>query len=165
MGATPAIVGLLALYCFAHRDRPITMLLFFIFPVTILPKYVLYFLVGIYLFGLVFGEIPSPAISAAGGFSAQLSAIAAAWAIERFYLRTGVFTLPSMPTIIPPSWAKNKTVLNKTSTTSYKVNLSAKSELKEELDRILDKINSEGFGALTDKEKRTLDKARDNLGK
>ena len=33
----------------------------------------------------------------------------------------------------------------------------------EEVDRILDKINEKGFGALTQQEKRTLDEAKDVL--
>ena len=37
--------------------------------------------------------------------------------------------------------------------------------LKKEVDRILDKINSQGFGALTDSEKKILDEAGDLLKK
>ncbi|MCC5022360.1 MAG: hypothetical protein J6386_06020 [Candidatus Synoicihabitans palmerolidicus] len=59
-------------------------------------------------------------------------------------------------------------------TRTYKVNLSsdlkngAKSSvspqnLRAEVDRILDKINSQGFGALTDDEKQLLDQAKDML--
>ncbi len=45
----------------------------------------------------------------------------------------------------------------------YKVNIDSRDDLKQEVDRILDKINTLGFGALTDAEKRTLDQARDIL--
>jgi hypothetical protein len=38
-------------------------------------------------------------------------------------------------------------------------------ELRAEVDRILDKINSHGFGALTPEEKRRLDDARDLLSR
>jgi hypothetical protein len=47
----------------------------------------------------------------------------------------------------------------------YKVNISAPADLRLEVDRILDKINSEGFGALTDDEKRLLDEAKDLLSR
>jgi membrane associated rhomboid family serine protease len=164
MGAIPAVVGLLCLYCLAHMDRPITMLLFFVFPITILPRYLLYFIVGVNLFGFVFGELNPATMAVSAGFSASLGAIAAAWIIQHFYLRGGVFSPPKFSNITPPSWVKKQTVIHKTSS-NYKVNISAKSELKSEVDRILDKINSEGFGSLTPKEKRTLDKARDELGK
>ena len=39
------------------------------------------------------------------------------------------------------------------------------SNLREEVDRILDKINSSGFGSLTDEEKDTLNRAKELLGK
>lgn len=45
----------------------------------------------------------------------------------------------------------------------YKVNISSREHLREEVDRILDKINSKGFGSLTEEEKKTLDQARDIL--
>ena len=35
--------------------------------------------------------------------------------------------------------------------------------LRAEVDRILDKINEQGFGALTEEEKRTLDRAKEDL--
>jgi hypothetical protein len=37
--------------------------------------------------------------------------------------------------------------------------------LRADVDRILDKINSQGFGSLSDEEKRTLDEAKDMLSK
>lgn len=37
--------------------------------------------------------------------------------------------------------------------------------LRAEVDRILDKINSHGFGALTEQEKRLLDEAKDLLSR
>jgi hypothetical protein len=45
------------------------------------------------------------------------------------------------------------------------VNLTNRNDLRVEVDRILDKINSEGFGALTPEEKRLLDEARDLLSR
>ncbi|MEI7438422.1 MAG: DUF6576 domain-containing protein, partial [Thermoleophilia bacterium] len=47
----------------------------------------------------------------------------------------------------------------------FQVNLGRKEELRVEVDRILDKINSQGFGALTAEEKRRLDEAKDLLRK
>jgi hypothetical protein len=45
------------------------------------------------------------------------------------------------------------------------VNITNRDHLRAEVDRILDKINSEGFGALTEDEKRRLDEARDLLSR
>jgi hypothetical protein len=48
---------------------------------------------------------------------------------------------------------------------AFKVNITARENLKAEVDRILDKINTSGFGSLTAEEKRTLDAARTLLSK
>jgi len=45
------------------------------------------------------------------------------------------------------------------------VNVGSREHLRAEVDRILDKINSQGFGALTADEKRILDEARDLLSR
>jgi uncharacterized protein YcgL (UPF0745 family) len=50
-------------------------------------------------------------------------------------------------------------------TPRFHVNLSNRDDLRAEVDRILDKINSQGFGALTAEEKRLLDEARDLLSR
>ena len=43
---------------------------------------------------------------------------------------------------------------------SYRVNISNSSDLRREVDRILDKISSEGFASLTEEERQTLADAR-----
>jgi hypothetical protein len=61
-----------------------------------------------------------------------------------------------------PSWMKKKNKAPKKFTVNFSMD---KKKLQKEVDRILDKINAEGFGALNDEEKATLDKAKDILGK
>ena len=43
---------------------------------------------------------------------------------------------------------------------NFKVNFSTNCDIKRETDRILDKINENGFGSLTQSEKETLEKAK-----
>ena len=64
-----------------------------------------------------------------------------------------------------PDWFKQKD--NKTTAKAYpyKVNIASPKDMKKEVDRILDKINSKGFGSLTDDEKKILDEAGDLLKK
>ena len=50
-------------------------------------------------------------------------------------------------------------------TKKFRVNFGESASIKEETDRILDKINEKGFGSLTDSEKETLEKAKKLLGK
>ena len=49
---------------------------------------------------------------------------------------------------------------NKIKKPNFKVNLSSSTDIQVEVDRILDKINDQGFGALSEKEKHTLEKAK-----
>ena len=49
--------------------------------------------------------------------------------------------------------------------TPVQVEVPTREELRAEVDRILDKINSDGFGALTADEKQLLDDARDVLSR
>ena len=66
-----------------------------------------------------------------------------------------------------PKWFRRA---KKTQPAAYHVNVGTatpptRDELRAEVDRILDKINSQGFGALTDEEKRRLDEAKDLLSR
>jgi len=62
-----------------------------------------------------------------------------------------------------PTWIKKQGSGGTVS--SYNVNYGSKEYLRAEVDRILDKINSQGFGALTPEEKKRLDEAKDLLSK
>ena len=48
---------------------------------------------------------------------------------------------------------------------AYSVNVGDRGHLRAEVDRILDKINSDGFGSLSADEKRVLDEARDLISR
>jgi hypothetical protein len=61
-----------------------------------------------------------------------------------------------------PGWFRRK---KKDAPLRYQVNLTNRKDLRTEVDRILDKINSEGFGALTKEEKLLLDEAHDLLSR
>jgi hypothetical protein len=64
-----------------------------------------------------------------------------------------------------PRWLKRGPRADALPASPSRVNLGSPADLRAEVDRILDKINSEGFGALTSDEKRVLDEARDLLSK
>lgn len=167
LGASAISIGLLSLFCLLYPNRPITLLLFFVLPVTILPKWVFWFTLVVNLFGFFFSEIAPSGISAVG-YSAHLGGIIAAVAVWKFLLNPAPATANKKTlSVEPPEWVKKKTVFKGKSATSgnYEVNLNSKAALQQEVDRILDKINTKGFGSLTAQEKKTLDKAKDILGK
>jgi hypothetical protein len=68
------------------------------------------------------------------------------------------------PAVELPGWIRKKNTPQGTGH-AYRINLSERESLKAEVDRILDKINTSGFGSLTAEEKRTLDAARTILSK
>lgn len=163
VGASAGVAGLFVVFACFYPNQPVTLLLFFIIPVTLKPKYVALGLVLIDLAGFVFYEVmnvPSPF-----GFahSAHLGGMAAGWIYYR-YLHELRWQLSSRRADIElPSWLKKSA--KSPAPPAYSVNVSSPGELRAEVDRILDKINSQGFGALSADEKRRLDEAKDLLSR
>ena len=58
-------------------------------------------------------------------------------------------------------WLKKKSL--RSIKTKYKINIGTHRDIQNEVDKILDKINSQGFGALSEEEKKILDRAKDIL--
>jgi hypothetical protein len=90
--------------------------------------------------------------------------MAAGWIYFR-YLHESSWRLPWRKTEVePPGWVQKKAPTS-TPAPAFSLNLSNRDDLRVEVDRILDKINSQGFGALTTGEKKILDDAKDLLSR
>ncbi len=163
VGASAGVVGLFIVFACFYPNQPVTLLLFFIIPVTLKPKWVALGLVLTDLAGFVFYEVlhvPSPF-----GFahSAHLGGMAAGWIYYR-YLHDLQWELPMRRADIElPKWMKKSA--KSSAPAAFSVNVSSPGDLRAEVDRILDKINSQGFGALSAEEKRVLDEAKDLLSR
>ena len=164
-GASAAASALVILYACFFPNREITLLLFFILPVNVRPKIVAYVMIAVDVCGLVFYELlgsASPFGSAA--HSAHLGGMAAAWVYYR-YLHQAEWNLGGEADIELPRWVKHQ-ASSKAPAPAISVNVGDnRSVLKAEVDRILDKINSDGFGSLSAAEKKVLDEARDLIGR
>jgi membrane associated rhomboid family serine protease len=165
IGASAGVAGLFIVFACLYPNQPMTFLLFFILPVTLKPKYVAFALLAMELIGFGFYEVMG-AVSPFGSaiaHSAHLGGMLAGWLFFRV-VQQGAWRLPSFRRDVElPRWAQKSA---KTATpTAYQVDLTRREDLRAEVDRILDKINSEGFGALTADEKRLLDDARDLLSR
>ena len=167
IGASAGVAALLVFFACLQPNQPMTFLLFFVLPVTLKPKWIALGLLTIDLIGFLFYEIlgsPSPM-----GFahSAHLGGMAAGWLFFRFVHQRDWQNPDRVETsgIELPKWFRRVQKTPAVATSPFKVNLTNREDLKAEVDRILDKINSEGFGALTSDEKRVLDDARDALSK
>ncbi|MBN2234272.1 MAG: rhomboid family intramembrane serine protease [Opitutales bacterium] len=169
IGASAAVYGVLALFCMTRPNEPITIYLYFILPITIKPKWLLWIMGGHALFGTIAWEWLGSGNSIA--HSAHLGGLIAG--IAYYPILTGQLVLPSpfrrrirVTTVKPDSTGFPKVPRSKRPlAVEYSVNLSGREELRKEVDRILDKITSQGFASLSQVEKDTLDRARDILGK
>jgi len=166
VGASAAVFGILTLFCFLRPEQPITLLLFFVLPITVKPKWVFRVSLGITVAGLLFYELPGASGSVVA-HSAHLGGMISGVLYYRFvYLRGGgFFSRPdaARASVELPDWFKRRKRPPTSQKINYTVNRSSRDELQNEVDRILDKINATGFGSLSDSEKQTLDHAKDIL--
>ncbi|HUG11317.1 MAG TPA: rhomboid family intramembrane serine protease [Opitutaceae bacterium] len=163
VGASGAVFGLITYFACMRPNERITVLLFFILPVTVIPKYAAMFIGGVQLFLFLFAELPGGGLSTGIAHSAHLGGMLAGLILYRVWSGESAVISPSKSVELP-KWMRTKRA-NPDIGGSYRVNVSQGRDMKREVDRILDKINHSGFGSLTPEEKRTLDDARDTLGK
>jgi membrane associated rhomboid family serine protease len=164
-GATPVIAALMVVFACFFPNQEMTFLLAFIVPVRLKPKYIAGAWVLFDLFGFLFYEIRGDASPLGFAHSAHLGGMLAGWLYYRF-VHDSEWQMPSRAADIElPRWLKRTPRREPAQTATYRVNLTNRADLRVEVDRILDKINSHGFGALTGDEKRLLDEARDLLSK
>jgi membrane associated rhomboid family serine protease len=165
IGASAGVAGLFIVFACFYPNQPMTFLLFFILPVTLKPKYVAFAWLGIELLGFFFYEIMG-ALSPFGpsiAHSAHLGGMLAGWIYYR-YLHSASWRLSSArPDIELPRWLRKGA--KAAPAAHYQVDVTKREDLRAEVDRILDKINSQGFAALTADEKRLLDEAKDLLSR
>lgn len=165
IGASAGVMGLFIVFACFYPEQPITFLLFFIVPVTLKPKIVAFALLAMELMGFFFFEImnsASPFGSVA--HSAHLGGMAVGWIYYR-YLHNASWSWGSRRADIElPRWMKKRGAA--AAATTVQVNVApSRDDLRAEVDRILDKINSKGFGSLSADEKRLLDEAKDVLSR
>lgn len=165
IGASAAVS---ALFGFFALMNPHAQMILIPIPIPIRVKWLLYGYGVITLFGTV-NELSG----SDGGIahSAHLGGLLFGLAFHRYvyqgnsipFLNPNHSNSRSSTTAEPPAWFKRRS--KRSQDLSYSVNRSSREELQAEVDRILDKINSQGFGALSDAEKDTLNRAQEILSK
>lgn len=159
VGASSVVLATLCFFCLSRPNQPITLLILFILPVTIKPKWVLWGTLGLELYSFLMFEIKG---SGAIAHSAHLGGMFFGLVFYLHYIEKlkipirFKFTFLAKPTL--PGMPENKA-------SRYRVNFGSSDSIKAETDRILDKINAKGFGSLSQQEKETLEKAKKLLGK
>ncbi len=160
IGAGAAVLGLFVVLAILSPQMEMSL---FLIPVTFRPKHLIYVLLALDGFGLLFYEIMGASPPLGLNPSAHLGGMLAGWLYCRFlhanqgWDRAPGFTLPA--------WLRRGPKQAASTLASAVTARKASPQLRAEVDRILDKINSEGFGALTAEEKRSLDEAKDLLSR
>ncbi len=166
VGASAVLAGMFVFFACVAPEREITFLLFFVLPVTLKPKILAWVLLAIDTLGFLFNEIPGGTLDGGAGIahSAHLGGMLAGWLYFRLlYANNGLDRAAgtSFRLALFRRQAKAPVLRADANTPVH----SAPVNLRAEVDRILDKINSHGFGALTEQEKRLLDDAKDLLSR
>jgi membrane associated rhomboid family serine protease len=172
LGATAAVDALFVVFACFFPNQQITFLLFFVFPVTLKPKHVATFLAGFALITLFVFELPGAPLplDLALSSSAHLGGMLAGLLYYRFiHDSRWSFGSPDRAEMELPRWLKR--TRREPAPAAVQVNVEPaptapdRESIRAEVDRILDKINSQGFGALTAEERRMLDSAKDLLSR
>jgi membrane associated rhomboid family serine protease len=175
-GCMVLVPGLLAFWCFAMPDEPLPVRMFFTWEVR--PQAVFWLVLALETGAFLSFELPQ-ALGHAGVFrsanfdnSAHLGAMLAGWAFAWVWRRNlEISELPppaenvSRPTTVLPVGARRVASAEAVAASTTRAVPASRKEMREEVDRILDKINRQGFGALNAQEKQTLDKARKMMKK
>jgi len=163
-GAVPGVAGLLMMFACLYPNQQMTFLLFFVVPVTLKPKYFAFAALAIDACGFLFYEILGHVSPFGWAHSANLGGMLAGFLYFRLVHDEEFRMLDRETTVELPRWLRRK-AKSPDAAAEFRVNTADRHELREEVDRILDKINSQGFGALTEQEKRVLDEAKDMLSR
>jgi membrane associated rhomboid family serine protease len=174
VGSTAAVVALFVVYACFQPNQPLTFLLFFVVPVTIKPKHLVYafavFATTVFFVYEITGA-PLP-FDMSISSSAHLAGMMTGYVYYRFVHRARWFNPADRAEVELPRWlrrARKPLVAASTGTAPAEPAPASpppsRADLRAEVDRILDKINSEGFAALTAGEKQLLDDARDVLSR
>lgn len=156
--------GLLGLFIVLAGLSPHMEMGLFLLPFTFRLRHLVYLVLALDVFGLLFYEILGASAPLGLTPSAHLGGMLAGWLYLRFlHTNPGMDRAAGMQL---PAWLRRRP-MPQTSTPPPSAAAKGKStpHLRAEVDRILDKINSQGFGALTAQEKRLLDEAKDLLNR
>lgn len=166
IGGSAGVAALVVLFACFYPNREITLLFFFL-PISFKPKHLACLLLALDLSGLVIYEI----IGAASPFgiaahSAHLGGMAAGWIYFRYIHDAGWGLSRGSAEIELPRWLRQRRSSKaEAPAPTYSVNIGGPGLLRAEVDRILDKINSDGLHSLSAEEKKVLDDARDLIGR
>ncbi|HEY4302783.1 MAG TPA: rhomboid family intramembrane serine protease [Candidatus Didemnitutus sp.] len=159
-GASAAALGLFVVFAGVFPDHTIG--IFFI-PTSFRARHFVWALAALEVFGLLLYEVRGAASPFSLSPSAHLGGMLAGWAYVRFFHARDGWDRADRSLFRLPSWLRRHRI--ETDAPRFQIKQDERAGLRSEVDRILDKINSHGFGSLTAEEKRLLDEAKDLLSR
>jgi membrane associated rhomboid family serine protease len=160
VGASAGAFGLVAAFAVLYPQRPLTLLLFFVLPITLRARYLLLISGLLALFGILF---PRDAVAHA----AHLGGMFAGMAFIRRMSRRAVAPnlAPPVPRRRPLLVATRRRQGSEEPTRPVTTNdLPADEFIRRKVDPILDKISTHGLHSLTEGERQILEIARKKMG-
>jgi membrane associated rhomboid family serine protease len=157
IGISGGVYALMVVALLDRLDQEITLLLFFFIPINIKARWLLITLLAITIIGWAFSELPGrhtwenwkPSLEWIIGsklaHSAHLGGFLFGWLIWKYENQTNLFG-GNATKIMNAPFAEDSPALSQ----------SKHSQVRAELDALLDKISISGFGSLTESEKRRL---------
>lgn len=162
LGASAGVSALIVVFACLAPQQPITL---FLVNFGLRARHIAIGLLIIHVLGVVLVEIPGRDSWFATAHSAQLGGMFAGWCYFRFFhAKRRIRHEDEAPAIEPPAWLRKAKKADSPAPV-FKVDIAPVEDMRAEIDRILDKINSDGFQSLTAEEKNRLDHARDHLSR
>ena len=168
IGASAAVYALVVIFACFFPQRELRFWMFFVVPVTLKPRHIIYVLAGFDMLGLLAFEIPRANLPFDMTFanSAHLGGMVTGFLYYRFIHEARRLT--ERPHQTDPELSRPVEQSQKPTPVpaADQIGVSAaRVDIRGEVDRILDKINSLGFAALTPEERRLLDEAKDVISR
>ena len=164
MGASAGLFGLIAAYATLYPERQLTLLLFFVIPVSMRAKFLLLFSALLAVFGIVF---PDGQVAHAAHLGGMIMGIAYVRQIIHWQWNWLHFRHPPrrpLPRELVKVMASKWPGARKASP-DVSGELSTEEFLSREVDPILDKISAHGIHSLTERERKILEAARKKMEK
>jgi len=160
VGASAGGFGLIAAFAMLYPERPLTILISFIIPVTMRAKFLLLFAAIFAVIGIVFLSDNVAHAAHLGGILAGIVFVRYAihwnWPSLRRTNRQTTRRLVKVHSQKSNVWAQTKPDIE---------DLPPEEFLSREVDPILDKITAHGIQSLTERERRILEAARKKMAK
>jgi membrane associated rhomboid family serine protease len=166
VGASAGVFGLVTAFATLFPDRVLTLLVFFVIPVSMRARTLLWISLGLAVFGLLTRE---PGVAHA----AHLGGIAAGFLFIRTLVQGRGFRLrwsPRRPFVRRPRRvlvraASGRQAAWQRPESRQAEELSPEQFITQEVDPILEKISAHGFQSLTDRERQILENARARISR